>query len=144
MKPIALTNNSLVYETMADKGFFSEIIYDCDKTHEGVLTASEGMIRKGHKLLMSPFLGNIPAYEMPYKTIVLSEISDIIDFNSLNIINAAIRRLKMAYCEKARAFWGKNDLDCLKKSDLVIIERWLIKVYVPEQRKEGGIRDGGR
>lgn len=135
MKLIAVTNNSLITQNMANKDIFEQILFSgC--SFEDVLKISASMVKNGHKLMMCPLLGNIPPYEMPFKTIILSESASVIDFGSLNAISAAARITEQALSERTRALWIKTDLDEFKKIDLLVIERWLTKVYLPMRRKE--------
>ena len=132
MNIIVATNNSLAADAMSNK--IADLIYTDSCSFLDVLIMSKNLIVSGHMLMINPLIGNIPPYEMPYKTVIMTENGGAVDFNSLKIIDNAITLTRRAMNEMPKAFWQRDDLECLKRNDLAVVERWLLKLYLPELR----------
>lgn len=60
----------------------------------GVLTVmktARGFLHKGHRLLTHPLAGSVKPNENPYKSIVLTSKPGVLDFESVSILEGAIK-----------------------------------------------------
>lgn len=90
MKYIIVTNNNLVYEKYNDK-LRVEFKH---QTYEQVLIRVRDLIHSGHKLLTHPLSGSVKPNETIFKTIIVSEQQDILDLDSLRIIEQSLETTK--------------------------------------------------
>jgi len=107
-----ISNNPLVREKIRENLVFADTFGD-------VLTAARDMVHKGHKLITHPLSGSIKPGETPYKTIIMSGKTDILDTDSLRIIEECILT--------ARKFINKNrQLNEKQINDFQLIDYTLI------------------
>lgn len=57
-----------------------------------VLVQARDYIHRGHRLLTHPLASSIPHKDSPYKSVLVSGDSDVLDFESLRNIESAIGR----------------------------------------------------
>jgi len=83
---IILTNNPLVFERFKDtlKIDFHAV------SIKTILSLARNFVHKGHKLLSHPLAGSIKPNETLYKSIVLTNETASLDFESLSIIENSI------------------------------------------------------
>ena len=127
-KLLIVTNNKIINDTMSEKSIFIDICFS-ESSSIDVFNISKSRIRDGYILLTHPFRGAIEPLEQPFKSLILKEGGDAIDFDSLKLINHCIMRFRKAISERPANLWTKKDLTDFAKVDVIIIERWLRKVY---------------
>jgi len=81
-----LTNNPLVFERLKST---TSIDFQ-DVSLHNILLAARDYIHKGHKLLSHPLSGSIKPNETLYKSIWLTQRTEELDMQSLNIIEGAV------------------------------------------------------
>jgi hypothetical protein len=64
------------------------------QTYEQVLIRVRDLIHSGHKLLTHPLSGSVKPNETVFKTIIVSEQQDILDLDSLRIIEQSLETTK--------------------------------------------------
>jgi len=87
---ILLTNNPLVKELC--QGEFELYFTDTD-IHE-ILTQVRDFIHKGHRLLTHPLSGSVKPNETLYKSVLITDKMDEIDFKSVGIIEDCIQTVQ--------------------------------------------------
>ncbi len=87
MKILLITNNPLVEQKYKNVSFINGSLLD-------ILIETRNYIHKGHKLLMHPLAGSIKPNQTPYKSIVLNNLSEKLDFKSLELIENAIETVR--------------------------------------------------
>jgi hypothetical protein len=125
-KLLVVTNNKIIYDAMENRNLFIAIDFnDCSLLE--ILNMAKRRIKNGYVLLVHPFLGSLAPGEQPYKTLLLTESRQTIDFDSLRLIEHCISQINSS--AKPPAVWTKQDLAEFAKIDVMIVERWLRKVY---------------
>ena len=126
MKDIIITNNKYVYEKYKDK---LEVEFYENFTYLDVLKYVRDKIHEGYKLTTHPLSGSVKPNETPYKTVMISdEKKDIIDFNSLKIIEDSIATTKKFISNKPTPNWPESILDDFRVIDLSLIENVIDKL----------------
>jgi hypothetical protein len=90
MKFIIVTNNPIVFEKYHRN-------YKIDykhQTYEQALIRVRDLIHSGHKLLTHPLSGSVKPNETIFKTIIVSEQQDILDLDSLRIIEQSLETVR--------------------------------------------------
>lgn len=128
MKLVAVTNNILIEESVSKSPLFNEVAYQ-NCSYLDVLKSAKDRIKKGSRLLNSPLSGNLSPFEMSYKTLILTEPYEFIDFDSVNIINEAIRKTQKILSERPSGALTRDDLADFMKIDLILVERWFVKIF---------------
>lgn len=119
MNAILITNNILVYEKYKDK---MDIIYKDDYSYMDILYFTRDLIHQGYKLLTHPLSGSIKPNETPFKTIIVSNNKDDLDYDSLKIIEDSIYTSQRFLDNKARPYWSRSVLNDFRIIDLSLIE----------------------
>ncbi len=126
MKNIIVTNNRYVYDKYKDN--FEVLFYE-DFSYLNVLEYVRDKVHEGHKLLTHPLSGSVKPNETPYKTIMISEKKDeVLDFNSLKIIEDSIATAKKFISYKPTPNWTESILDDFRVIDLSLIENVIDKL----------------
>ena len=126
MKDIIITNNKYVYEKYKDK---LEVEFYENFTYLDVLKYVRDKIHEGYKLTTHPLSGSVKPNETPYKTVMISdEKKDIIDFNTLNIIEDTIATTKKFISNKPTPNCPESILDDFRVIDLSLIENVIDKL----------------
>jgi len=84
---ILITNNPLVDARYKDK---LNLKYS-DTDLQGILIKTRDMIHKGHRLLTHPLTGSVKPNESPYKSVLITEVPEKTDLNSVKIIEESIQ-----------------------------------------------------
>lgn len=119
MNIILVTNNCKVYEKF--KGNF-DITYGEELSYLEILEYTRDKVHQGHKLLTHPLSGSIKPNETPYKSLLISKEKDILDLDSLRIIEEAIETTKKFLSIKTTPSWVEKVLDDFRVIDLSLIE----------------------
>lgn len=118
MKNILITNNSMVNESYKDD---IKIIYLEDLDYLKIFELVRDKIHVGHKLLTHPLSGSIKPNETPFKSVIISEESGAIDFDSLSIIEECILTAKKFLDQKKIKNWPEEVLEDFRVIDYSII-----------------------
>lgn len=118
MRNILVTNNSLVNETYKDD---IEIIYLEELDYLKVLETVRDKIHLGHKLLTHPLSGSVKPNETPFKSVIISDEIEAIDFDSLKIIEESILTAKKFLDQKKIKDWPEAVLKDFRTIDFSII-----------------------
>ena len=125
MKNILITNNEYVYVKYKDE---FEIIYREEFTYLDVLEYVRDKVHNGHELLTHPLSGSVKPNETPYKTIMISDKKDVLDFNSLKIIEDSIETFKKFRTNKPTPNWPESILDDFRVIDLSLIDNAISRI----------------
>ncbi|MCL2662376.1 MAG: GrdX family protein [Oscillospiraceae bacterium] len=87
---IVVTNNPLVKAQYEDRYTVNFIETDL----LGILTAVRNLIHKGHQLLTHPLMGSVKPNESPYKSVVISKITESTNAQSVTVIEESIQAAK--------------------------------------------------
>lgn len=124
MKHIIVTNNKSVYEKYRDS---FETIFNEGFTYLNVLEHVRNKVHNGHELATHPLSGSVKPNETPYKTVIISEKKDVLDFNSLQMIEESIATAKKFITNQPTPNWTESILDDFRMIDLSLIESVLDK-----------------
>ena len=125
MKNILITNNEYVYDKYKDE---FETIYREEFTYLDVLEYVRDKVHNGHELLTHPLSGSVKPNETPYKTIMISDKKDVLDFNSLKIIEDSIETFKKFRTNKPTPNWPESILDDFRVIDLSLIDNAISRI----------------
>ncbi|NLV76541.1 MAG: GrdX protein [Tissierellia bacterium] len=125
MKNIIVTNNKYVYEKYKDD---FKIFFDESFSYLDVLKYVRDRIHEGHKLLTHPLSGSVKPNETVYKTIMISDKQEVLDFDSLKLIEESIATAKKFMANKPTPNWPENILDDFRVIDLSLIENVIDKL----------------
>lgn len=125
MKNIIVTNNKYVYEKYKDD---FKIFFDENFTYLDVLEHVRDRVHEGHKLLTHPLSGSVKPNETVYKTIIISQKKDVLDFDSLKLIEESIATAKKFLANKPTPNWTERVLDDFRIIDLSLIENVMDKI----------------
>jgi hypothetical protein len=122
MKFIIVTNNPIVFEKYHGN-------YKVDykhQTYEQILIGVRDLIHSGHKLLTHPLSGSVKPNETIFKTIIVSEQQDILDLDSLRIIEQSLETAKKFGIN--RHLLTEDMIDDFSLVDLSLIESVISKL----------------
>ncbi len=119
MKNILITNNKYVYDKYKDK---FETVYDKNFTYFDVLEYVRNKVHDGHELLTHPLSGSVKPNETPFKSVIISNKKEVLDFNSLKIIEDSIATYKKFVSIKPTFDWPESILDDFMVIDLSLID----------------------
>ena len=119
MKNILITNNKYVYDKYKDK---FETVYDKNFTYFDVLEYVRNKVHDGHELLTHPLSGSVKPNETPFKSVIISNKKEVLDFNSLKIIEDSIATYKKFVSIKPTFDWSESILDDFMVIDLSLID----------------------
>ena len=125
MKNIIVTNNKYVYEKYKDK---FQIEFHEDFTYLDVLSYVRDKVHEGYELATHPLSGSVKPNETPYKTVMIGEKKEVLDFNSLKIIEDSIATAKKFISYKPTPNWTESILDDFRVIDLSLIENVINKL----------------
>ncbi|WP_028328605.1 GrdX family protein [Brachyspira alvinipulli] len=91
-KTILITNNPKIAEEVNSKNV--EIMYFSDSDFMDILYKARDHVHLCYKLLTHPIVSSIKPYETPYKSIVLAYNNDVVDIESLEMIESSIALTK--------------------------------------------------
>ncbi len=122
MKVKIITNNPLIYSNYTVE---YDVIYK-KISYKDILSLVRDYIHKGHRLLTHPLSGSIKPNETPFKTIIISGVSNNLDMKSLSIIEKSIETAdKFSEIQKV---YSKNIERDFMEIDLSLIENVINKL----------------
>lgn len=95
-----------------------------------VLITVRDYVHAGHRLLTHPLDGSVKPNETPYKSVVVSKKKGSLDFESLKIIDGALRVSKQMLAERPRLEWSQRVLDDFQAIDSSLLESALVSLSV--------------
>lgn len=110
---IIITNNPLIKKHYENATMLEGKIY------LEVLETVRDYIHQGHRLLTHPLAGSVKPNQNPYRTVLISKNSEKLDFNSLSLIENAIKVAKKMLDDKDTPKWSqsiKEDFQFVDKS----------------------------
>ncbi len=116
---IMITNNKYVYDKYKDE---FEIVYNESFTYLDVLEYVRNKVHDGHELITHPLSGSVKPNETPFKTVIISNKKEVLDFNSLKIIEDSIATFKKFKTIKPTPNWPESILDDFMVIDLSLID----------------------
>lgn len=122
VKKMIITNNDWVFKKYGDK---FNIVY-VDGTFKDVLITVRDKLHLGHELLTHPLGGSVKPSETPYKSILISDEKNNINFNSVYMIENAIITYDKFNKEKLK-YLDEKRIEDLKLIDLTVLESALNK-----------------
>ena len=115
MKFIIITNNPLVHLKYKDLYL---IDYHEDATFLETMEFTRSKVHSGHEILTHPLTGSIKPGETPFKSIIISEKSTKLNFDSLTLIENAILTTKKFLAKRK---WTDKIISDFKLIDYDII-----------------------
>ncbi len=113
MKFMIITNNKEV----AQKYRILYTVQYMDCSYREVLIAVRDYIHEGHRLLTHPLSGSVKPNETPYKSILISDESESLDMDSLDIIEKSMEAAaKFTYSERIIEQEILDDFRCIDTS----------------------------
>ena len=112
-----ITNNDWVLDKYKE-GF--NVVY-IDGTFKDVLVAVRDKLHMGHELLTHPLASSVKPSETPYKSIMITDNKDNVNFNSIYTIENAIITYDKFNRDKLKFIDDKMAED-LKLVDLTVLE----------------------
>ncbi|MFP4457139.1 MAG: GrdX family protein [Clostridia bacterium] len=112
---IIVTNNPLVIKHYQDESILKE------KKYLEVLETVRDHIHQGHRLLTHPLAGSVKPNQNPYRTVLISKNAGSLDFNSLSLIENAIKVAEKMLNDKNTPEWSqaiKEDFQFVDKSHI--------------------------
>ena len=123
MKVKIITNNPLIFSTYSNE---YDVVYE-KISYKKILNLVRDYIHKGHKLLTHPLSGSIKPNETPFKTILVSCVSNNLDIKSLSIIEQSIETAdKFTVLDKK---YSKDIERDFMEIDLSLIENVINRLY---------------
>lgn len=118
---IIITNNPLI-----KKHYKNETMVE-EETYLNVLETARDYIHQGHRLLTHPLAGSVKPNQNPYRTVLVSKDVKKLDFNSLSLIENAIKVAKKMLDEKDIPKWSQSI-----KEDFQFVDKSLIDNAIRE------------
>lgn len=118
---IIISNNDKVID------FYKDLYETCfiEGTYGQVLEFARDKIHLGHKLLTHPLSGSVKPNETPFKSLAISQKTETLDFNSLEIIENAISTYTK-FCKQGmrsdRMEYTESIIDDFKEVDFTLIK----------------------
>lgn len=113
-----LTNNPMSRENFEKK-------YDVEFVNgnvNDVYIKVRDYIHKGHRLLTHPLMSSVKPNEIPYRTVIITkQKGDIMDMDSLMIIESSIETLNKFLKDFSIPNWSENVLEDFKLIDYDLI-----------------------
>jgi hypothetical protein len=107
MKPIIIiTNNPTVIKAYDTEEMLVK------ETMQQVLFETRNLIHLGHKLISHPMPGSVKPNETPYRSVMVSKIAeDHLDFQSLTMVEAALRKFDQFQNDRPTPQWSERILN---------------------------------
>ncbi len=116
---ILITNNQRVAETFGDN---IDLHFMPEKTYQEILLYTRDRIHEGYKLLSHPLSGSVKPNETPFKSILISEKQQTLDYDSLVIIEDSLATVRKFNNNKITPKWTESILDDFRVIDLSLIK----------------------
>lgn len=117
-----VTNNPMVQKKYADK---YNVVFLHNEPLLNVLKHTRDKIHLGHEMLTHPLSGSIKPNETPYKTILLNDTHEELDFFSLQLIEDSILTTEKLLSSKEVKGWSDSILLDFQLIDFDLIKNTL-------------------
>lgn len=117
-KNILVTNNPSVRDEYQDQ---MELIYIDSLDFLKVLEVVRDKVHLGHKLLTHPLTGSVKPNETPFKSVIISEEIESIDFKSLQMIEQSILTTQKFLDQQKIRDWPERILKDFRTIDYSLI-----------------------
>lgn len=108
---LIITNNPAVMEAYSAE----EMIVK--ETMQEVLLTTRDLIHLGHQLISHPMPGSVKPNETPYRSIMVSKTAGNLDFQSLTMIEAALRKFDQFQNDRPTPQWSERILNDFQMVD---------------------------
>lgn len=115
-----ITNNDWVYEKY--KNYEGHQIIFIEGSYKDVLVKTRDKIHEGYELLTHPLSSSLKPNETPFKSIIISEIKDKLNVDSLIIIENSIMSWEKFNNDKLKLNFTKQIIEDFKLIDLTVLE----------------------
>ncbi len=116
MKPIIiLTNNPIVIKK------YQKLQLITQGTAVEVLLKTRDLVHLGHKLLNHPLAGSVKPNETPYRSLMVSQNAEQLDYTSLSLIEGAIQIYAQFYRDHPTPEWTEKVLQDFQLIDLTLV-----------------------
>lgn len=107
-----------------------EKVYVVEGSLIDVMYKARDYIHAGHRLLTHPLDGSVKPNETPYKSIVISKAKSALDYESLTIIEGAIRVSEKMLSERPCLEWSQRVLADFQVIDSSLLESALVSLSI--------------
>lgn len=121
---IIITNNDMVYNKFKDQ--YKIELYDC--SIKEVMVKVRDRIHEGYKMLTHPLSSSIKPNESLFKSIIISDDKDALDYNSLLIIENGIMTCDKFNKIKYNIVYTDKIIEDFKLIDLTVLESALNRI----------------
>jgi len=115
-----ITNNDWVYEKY--KNYDSHQVIFIEGSYKDVLVKTRDKIHEGYELLTHPLSSSLKPNETPFKSIIISEIKDKLNVDSLIIIENSIMSWEKFNNNKLKLNFTQQIIEDFKLVDLTVLE----------------------
>lgn len=119
MKKIIVTNNDKVFEKYKNN---FKVLFLEDGRYMDVLNETRDKVHRGYVLLTHPMAGSLKPNQTPYKSIIIEEALETIDYESVFLIEQSIEAANKFLRFKATPKWSERILNDFKTVDISLIE----------------------
>lgn len=121
---VIITNNDMVYNKYKDE--YSVEFYDC--SIKEIMIKVRDKVHEGFKMLTHPLSSSIKPNESLFKSIIISDNKDILDYDSLIIIENGIITCDKFNKIKYNIVYTDKIIDDFKLIDLTVLESALNRI----------------
>ncbi len=121
---IVITNNDMVYNKYKDE--YSVEFYDC--SIKEIMVKVRDRVHEGYKMLTHPLSSSIKPNESLFKSIIISDDKDALDYNSLLIIENGIMTCDKFNKIKYNIVYTDRIVEDFKLIDLTVLESALNRI----------------
>ncbi len=126
MDKLIITNNNFVYDKYSKE---IETKYLNEQTFLQVLECVRDKIHQRHKLLTHPLSGSVKPNETPFKSIIISQKVQTMDFDGLYLIENSIASTKKFLNNRPTPHCSEKIANDFRLIDLSLIENAIKKMY---------------
>lgn len=124
MSFVIITNNDMVYNKYKDE--YSVEFYDC--SIKEIMIKVRDKVHEGYKMLTHPLSSSIKPNESLFKSIIISDNKDILDYDSLIIIENGIITCDKFNKIKYNIVYTDKIIEDFKLIDLTVLESALNRI----------------
>lgn len=124
MKFMLVTNNRMVQERFkpGETKNLTQVVYQEDFDLIAVLESARNLIHSGHRLLTHPLSGSVKPYETPFKSVAVTSEIEVLDFQSLQIIEESLATAKKFLVDARVIQYSEKVYDDFRVIDLNLIQ----------------------
>lgn len=123
MKFTLITNNRMAAERFTPQTTknLAEVVFLEGKDLIGVLEVARDRIHRGHRLLTHPLSGSVKPYETPFKSIAVTADQEVLDFQSLQIIEESLATARKFLADAKVIKYSEKVYDDFRMIDMNLI-----------------------